>query len=160
MCPAHPASPIYTRLWTGGSARQTGLSVGPLSSLAPFLSSAPCDPPPCLSSRPRFPPGVSPPLGDHPTAHGHLPSGPHHPGNRPGSVPPPGRRSCLCGGPRREPRQQWVWDGAAHAPAEEAPPESHHLHRAAAHGPGEEVSEAEVLVHPRQVRTRGRDCSR
>lgn len=56
-----------------------------------------CDLPPCLSSRPRFPSGISSPLSDHPTAHGHLPPGPCHPGNRPGIVlSASGHQGCLC----------------------------------------------------------------
>lgn len=121
----------------------------PPSTPAPWVTCLPA-----LSSRPRFPPGIPSPLRDHPTAHCHLSPGPRRPGNRPNAVPPPRCcRGCPCRGPRRRGAgQQRVRDGAAHPAAEETPTESHHLHGAAAHGPGEEIPEAEVLVHPRQVR--------
>lgn len=35
---------------------------------------------------------------------------------------------------------------------QEGPPEPHRVHRAAAHGPGEALREAEVSLHARQVR--------
>lgn len=47
--------------------------------------------------------------------------------------------------------QQRVRDGAQHPAAEETPPQPHHLHRAAAAGPGEEVPETEISLHSRQV---------
>ncbi len=50
--------------------------------------------------------------------------------------------------------QQRVRDGAQHPAAEETPPQPHHLHRAAAAGPGEEVPETEISLHSRQVSDR------
>ena len=88
--PCPPSLPHLYPVVNRRPCQADGSHCGVLWDLWPTSPALPlCDSPPCLSSRPHFPPGISPPLGDHPTAHSHLPSGPHHPGNRPGSVPPP-----------------------------------------------------------------------
>ena len=89
------------------------------------------------------------PVGDH-TAAAPRPPG-VVPGCRPLAPAPalpaaPARLRALAQ-PDAPQHQQRRGHGAQHTSPEEAAPQPHHLHRAAAHGPGEEVPEAEVPVH-------------